>query len=233
MNILLIGGTKGFGAALVQELQQRGSTVVTVGRSGADYNANVGNAKAWKEIVQRIVAQQGAFGAVFFVVGYARALPHEQQSEEVFAEHMQKNVGYVEQALAVLALSEHAAVVTTGSQWSWNEGATIIEPYIQAKHALARATREFANTHRSKSVVHLCVPPMNTPLRDQVWADFGSKPEQTSSVEVADPEMIAAIFIDQAFNRKHTGELFQIASDGSVTEVHQETKKPEPHLQLQ
>ena len=214
MMILLIGGTQGFGKALADQLRGKGHDLVTVGRSGGDYQVDVSDADAWKETLAEL--SQQVFDAVIFCVGYARAMPLVDQDPDVIKQHYDGNLGYVLLALDVLKLAKDAVVATVGSQWSYKYGDDFLKPYIVSKHELVRHTKEYATYHRHHSVVHIALPPMKTPQRDLGWSSHDRRPESISDIEFMAIEKAAERFVEVLFQDRYHGELVQIMANGSM-----------------
>lgn len=175
MKVLVIGGTRGFGASVTRELWLAGNDVVTVGRSDGDFICDVSDVAAWSSTVEHIVREHGAFDLIVCVVGYARAKPSAMLTTADWISHASANIWYVETALTRIP---HRRFVTTGSQWSHRIGNDELIPYIQSKHALRELTRD-------KGGVHYCVPTMDTPQLWQVWSGTHSAAQLADTAVVA------------------------------------------------
>jgi len=230
MKALVVGGTKGFGKFVSEALIKRGYEVITVGRTGGDFEVDVGEKNVWDSTLDSIRQTQGCFDVVIFVVGHARASDPMLRTKEDYTEHEQKNVGYIEAALEKIEFSKKARIVTLGSQWSYKEGVKELAPYIEAKHNLRELTKKFAVEHPDFSVAHMAAPPMNTPQRELVWKNFGAKPEQKTIIEVADPVVIAESLVNEMIEREYHGETLQIDSAGKIHEIFQEELLSENYI---
>lgn len=230
MKALVVGGTKGFGFEVARELRTKGYDVITVGRSGGNFNVDIGDEKRWIMVLDEIRKEHAKFDMAIFIAGFARASSTTERTKKEWQEHRQKNVGYVEAALSHLRFAQRATVVTIGSQWSYKKGAKELESYIRSKHQLREFTESFAEEHPEYSVAHIAVPPMSTPQRELVWEGFGDKPEKNQNqVEVADLDVIAEALVEEAVENEHHGELIQIDTHGE-RHVVVERQRPKENL---
>lgn len=217
-NALVVGGTRGFGKAITEELKKNKIAVTTVGRSSGDYVVDIGDKEKWSEILNKLKSEE-KFDIVVFVAGFARVIDPSKRTKEDFSEHRQKNVGYVESGLNELSFSENAKVVTIGSQWSYKSDSDELQPYIKAKHELRSLTTKFAKEYPEMSVVHLSVPPMKTPQRELVWSEYGTPPDATEKVELGKIEEIAKVVVDETLSSEFHGETFQISTEGEMIKI--------------
>lgn len=171
MKALVIGGTTGFGLAVVAELAVAGQyQVVTVGRSGGDYQCDVADLAMWRETLRRIRRDHPDLDLVVCVVGYARFVSSSTLTEPVWRKTAAANLTYVKLAYRILAaglVRRQGCFVAIGSRWSYRTDCELLLPYITAKHRLRSWLAGITNRQPLIRFIHHVVPPMDTP---QYWA---------------------------------------------------------------
>lgn len=222
MKALVIGGTKGFGKEVVQELAKRDYELVTVGRSetdlpGQNFICDIGDLKEWEMILEKIKLRHPAFDLVIFIAGFARAKSFQNLSLEDWHEHLNKNLLYV--ALALQQLEKVAKIVTIGSQWSYKVGSDELVPYTIAKHALNTLTKDFAVRNPAVMANHYCVPSMRTPQAEEVSASFEKMGRVYAPTDVANPIDIAGKLVQHMLDYQESGKTLAIDARGIITQI--------------
>lgn len=199
---LVIGGTKGFGAEVSKELKNKGYELITVARSknpeidSEQYECDIGDLKQWRKTLEEIKSRHRSLQALVCVVGYVRL-----KTSGIFTAHdwddvYTRNLTYVVLALQGLApqFKQGTKILTTGSQWSYREeGDEHIVPYRAAKHALRALTEQFGEENPHLTVVHCCVPSMDTPGAQNAseLAGIQTHPSGLPPKQLADPKVVA------------------------------------------
>lgn len=230
MKALIIGGTKGFGKELSNNLIGKGYEVYTTGRTKPDFNVtknfkcDVGKLNNWLKVVNKIKKLGVSFDLVVFVAGYARAKQVQDFNNKDWEEHFTKNVTYVSLGLEKLkeVFNKGCNVVTIGSKWSFNTGFPALTPYIVSKHALRVLTENFSKSESDYYVNHYCVPTMNTPQKAEVEESFKSIGldfnVQKTFVGDANPSAVAKMLVEDILDNKNTGKTLYINSEKGIIE---------------
>ncbi|MBT6820456.1 SDR family oxidoreductase [archaeon] len=173
-SALVIGGTRGFGKAISDELAKRKFEVFTIGRSeDSTFRCDLSDKKAFRRILRKIRRSLPKIDVLACVAGFARARRPVDLMEKDFEITMQCNLGYVSQALDMLSRNVHAAedgrIITIGSKWSLRDDCSLLVPYIKAKHKLIEFVRENSDEN---NISCFCVPSMKTPGYGEVRSSF-------------------------------------------------------------
>lgn len=226
---LIIGGTKGLGAEISRELKEKNYGLITVARSenpkidSEQYACDVGNLKQWRKTLEEIRSRHRSLQALVCVVGYVRL-----KTSGIFTAHdwddvFRQNLTYVVLALQELAphFRQGAKILTTGSQWSYRkEGDEYIVPYRAAKHALHALTEDFGKENPHLTVVHCCIPSMDTPGAQNASAIAGiqTHPSGLSPEQLADPKVVAKGMIDYLITTNPSGSVV-IDREGKISQI--------------
>lgn len=231
MKALIIGGTKGFGQEILEQLLDKKYEPITVSRSKTGYknylhySCDVGNLEQWAKTLGKIVDQQKSLDFLACIAGFAVAKPFEDLTSDNWNQHFSKNVTYVALAFQklgdLLRSSNSPKVLTIGSQWSYKTGNNKLVPYIVAKHALRTLTEDFASRNSTFHSNHFCAPTMDTPGYWEVRKSFQAIGEETSIAGftpegLADSKIIAKSIIEKALETDITGCTFVVKPDGVI-----------------
>lgn len=234
MKALIVGGTRGFGKEISDQLLDRGYDLITVGRSASrfkkhpHYACDVGDLDSWYETLKRIKAEHKSLDFLACIVGFTRAKSSKHLTPDDWNETFSRNVTYVALALQELTdsllASKHPKVVTIGSQWSYKTGCDELVPYTVAKHALRTLTEDFAQRNPRIQINHYCVPTMNTPGYWDVRKSFQEAGEESTIASftpdgLADPKVVAKSIIEKALETDASGSTFIIKPDGLIDEL--------------
>ncbi|WP_120632554.1 short chain dehydrogenase [Ruegeria sp. EL01] len=125
MRIILVGATGDIGQAACKELEQR-HEIITVGRSGGDYQVDVGDLNA----VKSLYAAVGDFDAVVSCAGDATFAPLAELDQEAFMVGLrQKVMGQVNLVLAGLD------VIADGGSFTLTSGVLDRDPIRMGANA--------------------------------------------------------------------------------------------------
>ncbi|MFS4580075.1 short chain dehydrogenase [Phaeobacter sp. C3_T13_0] len=125
MRIVLVGATGDIGQAARKELEQR-HEIITVGRSGGDYQVDVGDLNA----VKSLYAAVGDFEAVVSCAGDATFAPLAEMDQETFMVGLrQKVMGQVNLVLAGLD------VIADGGSFTLTSGVLDRDPIRMGANA--------------------------------------------------------------------------------------------------
>lgn len=233
MKALIIGGSKGFGEEISNELKVKSFEVVTVGRSEkADFMCDIGNLELWQHTIKKIKSIHSNFDLIIFVVGYARGISSKDLSIENWYEHLNKNLIYV--ALGIEAFKETlnsgAKVITIGSQWSYKIDSDELVPYIVSKHGLDTLTKNFATRNPTIKANHYCVPTMHTVQEKEVEKSFEQIGKVFRPKRIAVSKDIAVNLISHIISNNETCKTLSIDADGIISQITQSKTSIENEL---
>jgi NAD(P)-dependent dehydrogenase (short-subunit alcohol dehydrogenase family) len=222
MKALIVGGSRGFGEEISNELKKKGFSVVTVGRSNnPDFVCDIGDLEQWQRTIQDIKSAHANFDLIIFVAGFARGISAKDLTIENWYEHLNKNLIYV--ALGIEAfkdtLNPGGKVITIGSQWSYKMGSDELVAYTVAKHALDTLTKDFATRNPSIKVNHYCVPTMNTAQEKEVEKSFEKINKTFAPKRIAVSENIAASLANHIVSNSETCKTLNIDTDGIISSI--------------
>lgn len=182
MKALVVGGTTGFGAALVAELSAT-YEVVTVGRSGEEsanhYVCDVTNLPRWQQVLRQIRTDHPDIELVICAVGYARLQSPSSLAKEDWQRTAVANTTYVKVAYRMLRevlAQRHGCFIAIGSRWSSRHDCDQLLPYIAAKRRLRCWVEGLARRQLAIRFVHCAVPQMDTPQYSQVVGGLADAP---------------------------------------------------------
>lgn len=231
---LVIGGTRGLGKELSDQLLDRGYDVITVSRSASGheshphYSCDVGDLDSWQKTLQRIRTEHDSLDFLACVAGFARAKSSKDLTADDWNKTLSRNITYVALALqelsGLLQASNHAKALTIGSQWSYKTGCDELVPYTVSKHALLTLTEDFAQRNPRIQINHYCAPTMDTPGYREVKKSFQDVGEESTIMKftpdgLANPKVVAKVMIDKALQTDASGSTFIIKPDGSIEEL--------------
>ncbi|MBI4170963.1 MAG: SDR family oxidoreductase [Candidatus Aenigmarchaeota archaeon] len=234
MKSLVIGGTRGFGKELSDQLLDRGYDLITVSRSASGYenrphySCDVGDLNSWHETLQRIKSEYDTLDFLACVAGFTRAKFSKDLTIDDWSQTLSKNVTYVALALQELSnllhVSNHPRALTIGSQWSYKNGCDELVPYTVSKHALRALTEDFAQRNQRIQINHYCVPTMDTPGYWEVRKSFQNAGEASTILSftpegLADPKVVAKAIVDRALETDASGSTFIIKPDGFIEKL--------------
>lgn len=125
MRIIVVGATGDIGQAACKELEQR-HEIITVGRSGGDYQVDVADMNAVKSLYDTV----GAFDAVVSCAGDATFAPLSEMDQETFMVGLrQKVMGQVNLVLAGLD------VIADGGSFTLTSGVLDRDPIRMGTNA--------------------------------------------------------------------------------------------------
>src|SRR3989344_6849124 len=230
MKALVIGGTRGFGKEISDNLVKKGFDLVTVSRSKKGYknhihyHCDIGNLDLWKRSIEKILKKNKEIDLIFFVFGFADPNPFTKLSVKDWSDTFSRNVVYVAMLLQNIEDSplgyDGIKIVTIGSQWSYKVGNKYLVPYIVSKHALKILTDDFAKRNRSMIVNHICVPTMNTPAYHVIRRSF-ERIGTNNLVKgiVSDHQKIAKKLVQLVLDNNKSGVSFIITPKGKVNRL--------------
>ncbi len=234
MKALIIGGTRGFGKEISDQLLDRGYDLITVSRSASGYenhfhySCDIGDLDSWHNTLQKIKSEHECLDFLACVTGFTRAKSSKDLTADDWNETLSKNVTYVAFALQELSdllhASNHPKALTIGSQWSYKTGCDELVPYTISKHALRTLTEDFAQRNPRIQINHYCVPTMDTPGYWEVRKSFQNVGEESTITSftpdgLADPKVVAKTVIDKTLETNASGSTFIIKLDGLIDEL--------------
>lgn len=238
MKAIIIGGTRGFGKEITNNLSKKGYEVITIGRHKipnlkTSYSCDVNDLDKLGKVILAIKKENPVIDLIACVAGFAEAKNPKDFTKKDYDETFRKNVGYVSLILKELTTNFENSIrpklITIGSQWSYKTGLAELEPYILAKHKLRKLTKDYAIKHTKISSNHYCVPTMNTSQYNLVKKSFQKigKEEVIKNFmdgELADYKIVAKNLIGLALRTKKTGTTFIISSNGKIKILNPDTK---------
>jgi len=234
MKALIIGGTRGFGKEISDQLLDRGYSLITVSRSASGYknrlhySCDVGDLDSWYKTLQKIKSEYDSLDFLACVAGFTIAKSSKDLTIDDWNQTLSRNVIYVALALQELSdllhASDHPRILTIGSQWSYKTGCDELVPYTIVKHALRTLTEDFAQRNPRIQINHYCVPTMDTPGYWEVRESFQNIGQETTIKsftpdKLANPKVVAKSIIDKALETDASGSTFIIKPDGFIEEI--------------
>jgi len=234
MKALIIGGTKGFGKEISDQLLDRAYSLITTSRSVSGYKSHphyscdVGDLDSWHETLKKIKVEHKSLDFLACVVGFTEAKSSKNLTIDDWNQTLSKNITYVALALQELSdllyASENPRVLTIGSQWSYKTGHDELVPYTIAKHALRTLTEDFAQRNPKIQINHYCAPTMDTPGYWEVRESFQNIGQESTIKnftpdKLANPKVVAKSIIDKALETNASGSTFIIKPDGSIEKL--------------
>lgn len=231
MKALVIGGTKGFGKEISENLVGKGFDLITVSRAKKGYKGNVhykcnlSNLISWKKVINKILKQNKDINLIFFVYGFVKPKKFTALNANDWLKSYSTNVVYVSLLLQELENNKHKykniKIATIGSQWSYKTGHDYLVPYIVSKHGLKSLTEDFARRNGNITINHICVPTMDTPGYYSVRKSFekiGKRKliDQLSRGIVANHKQIAKSVLKLVLRNNKSGVTFMITSEGKI-----------------
>ncbi len=234
MKALVIGGTRGFGKEISDQLLDKGYNLITVSRSTSGYknyphySCDVGDLDSWQKTLQQIKSEHKNLDFLACVAGFTKARFSKDLTIDDWNQTLSRNVIYV--ALALQELSEllhtsnHPRVLTVGSQWSYKIGCDELVPYTVAKHALRTLTEDFAQRNSRIQINHYCAPTMDTPGYWEVRESFQNIGQESTIKSfvpdrLTDPKVVAKSIIDKTLETDASGSTFVIKPDGLIEKL--------------
>ena len=216
---LVIGGNRGFGKALSDQLGNHGFDLYTIGRSEeCSFQCDISDVLALDNTLRIIKNKLPVIDVLACVVGYARAKSSVDLTENDWRVTLQCNLGYITQSLEVLngniLKSENNKVITIGSRWSLRRDCPLLLPYIEAKHQL----RSFVESkHGNPKMSCYCVPPMETPGCNAVINSFQELGiSEFPSGKFGDVNTIAKSIVDHNLTNQSSGRTYRLSSRGRI-----------------
>lgn len=234
MKALIVGGTRGFGKELSDQLLDRGYNLITVGRSASGYqnhphySCDVGDLDSWQKTLHKIQEEHDSIDFLACVAGFTRAKSSKDLTADDWNQTLSRNVTYVALALQELSdllhASNHPKVLTIGSQWSYKTGCDELVPYTVSKHVLRTLTENFAQRNPRIQINHYCVPTMDTPGYWEVKKSFQDVGEESTIMSftpdgLANPKVVAKAIIDKSLETDASGSTFIIKPDGLIDKL--------------
>jgi L-fucose dehydrogenase len=242
--VVVTGGARGIGKAIVELLNEEGAKVAIVDRAtqanktlpdrnikGTYFTADLKAAEACKQVVTEIVAELGPIDALVNNAGSNDNIGLEKGTPEKFIESLNGNAGhyYFMAHYCLPYLKEkHGAIVNIGSKTSvTGQGNT--SGYVAAKGAILSLTREWAVELLPYSIrVNAVIPAeVATPLYESWLKGFADPQEKLKQVSrkiplehrLTKPEEIAhaVAFLLSDRSSHTTGQWFFV--DGGYTHL--------------
>ncbi len=230
MKALVIGGTKGFGKEVSNNLLKNNFNLVTVSRakrginSQPHYSCDIINLKLWEKILKKIKKHK-KIDLIFFILGFANPKPSNKLTIKDWEEALAKNLIYVSMALEQLKgnliKSKNPKIITIGSQWSYKVGCDPLVPYTVSKHALKTLTEDFASRNKKIKANHFCLPTMDTPGYRPVKKAFLKIGEKKiiSGFSMANPKIIAESLVKFVLKFNKSGNTFVVDITGKINRI--------------
>ncbi|MBS3174730.1 SDR family oxidoreductase [Candidatus Woesearchaeota archaeon] len=230
MKALIIGGTKGFGKEISDNLINNGIGVITVSRSKIHYKdhlhyrCDLSNLMLWKRCINKILKENKDIELIFFVYGFAKPKNFINLNTNDWLKSFSTNVVYI--ALLLQKLEDKLQkknimkIVTIGSQWSYKIGCDYLVPYTISKHGLRTLTEGFAQRNKNIIINCICVPTMDTPGYYKIRKEFEKLGRKEligmSKGLVADHKHIANEVVRLTLKNNESGATYIITSEGKI-----------------
>jgi NAD(P)-dependent dehydrogenase (short-subunit alcohol dehydrogenase family) len=176
---LVTGSTSGIGRAVAELLDSEGATVVTVGRSGGDVQADLSKPGEPERVVRETVECHGRIDVLVNNVGAAYQRTFEEVTDKQWDELWQLNVmSYVRSIRAVLpAMRERkAGVIVNVSSTSGKRPSASMPDYSVTKAAVLSLSRLIADVYAKDGIRCNAVTP--GPTATEAWLGEGGLADQ-------------------------------------------------------
>ena len=176
---LVTGSTSGIGRAVAELLDGEGATVVTVGRSGGDVQADLSKPGEPERVVRETVECHGRIDVLVNNVGAAYQRTFEEVTDKQWDELWQLNVmSYVRSIRAVLpAMRERkAGVIVNVSSTSGKRPSASMPDYSVTKAAVLSLSRLIADVYAKDGIRCNAVTP--GPTATEAWLGEGGLADQ-------------------------------------------------------
>lgn len=181
-SVLVTGGSRGIGLAIVEQFKAAGWRVATCARAlshladnNADYKfgCDVTDAEAVQSGIAAVVQHLGAIDALVNCAGLAGSNPLDPESDDALWQHIidvNLNGTYYVTKYAFPHMSDGGRIINIGSVLS-HIGSADQTAYTAAKHAILGFTRAFAHYAASRSVTCNAVCPgwVRTDMASDRW----------------------------------------------------------------
>jgi len=176
---LVTGSTGGIGRAVADLLDEEGATVVTVGRSGGDVQADLARAGEPERVVRETLERHGRIDVLVNNVGAAYQRTFEEVTDEQWDELWQLNVmSYVRSIRSVLpAMRERkAGVIVNVSSTAGKRPSASMPDYSVTKAAVLSLSRLIADVYAKDGIRCNAVTP--GPTATEAWLGEGGLADQ-------------------------------------------------------
>lgn len=230
MKSLIIGGTSSLGKSISEELLSRGAEIITVSRAAEGlpnrehFQCDMLNKSKLETILNTIREENAIIDNIWCVAGYAFPKRVQEQTQEVYQRHLDRNFTYVKLSLNALfdnlKRSPNSQVITLGSQWSYRpkEDFAELAPYADAKKILRKYTHTFAIENPTIKANHYCIPSTDTFTTRRIMETLSkiNKVLPTSHTYLANPQVIARGLVEHALKFEGSGETLVCDVNGLV-----------------
>ena len=179
---LVTGSTGGIGRAVAELLESEGATVVTVGRSGGDVQADLAKPGEPERVVRETVERHGRIDVLVNNVGVAYQRTFEEVTDEQWDELWQLNVmSYVRTIRAVLPAMRvrKAGVIVNVSSTAGKRPSASMPDYSVTKAAVLSLSRLIADVYAKDGIRCNAVTP--GPTATEAWLGEGGLADQQAA----------------------------------------------------
>jgi 3-oxoacyl-[acyl-carrier protein] reductase len=179
---LVTGSTGGIGRAVADLLAAEGATVVTVGRSGGDLQADLGQPGEPERVVRATEEQHGRIDVLVNNVGVAYQRTFEEVTDEQWDELWQLNVmSYVRTIRAVLPgmRERKTGVIVNVSSTAGKRPSASMPDYSVTKAAVLSLSRLIADVYAKDGIRCNAVTP--GPTATDAWLGEGGLADQQAA----------------------------------------------------
>jgi 3-oxoacyl-[acyl-carrier protein] reductase len=176
---LVTGSTGGIGRAVAELLVAEGATVVTVGRSGGDVQADLARPGEPERVVRETIERHGRVDVLVNNVGVAYQRTFEEVTDEQWDELWQLNVmSYVRCIRAVLPgmREQKAGVIVNLSSTAGKRPSASMPDYSVTKAAVLSLSRLVADVYAKDGIRCNAVTP--GPTATEAWLGEGGLADQ-------------------------------------------------------
>jgi 3-oxoacyl-[acyl-carrier protein] reductase len=176
---LVTGSTGGIGRAVADLLGTEGATVVTVGRSGGDIQANLARPGEPERVVRETLDRHGRIDVLVNNVGVAYQRTFEEVTDEQWDELWQLNVmSYVRSIRAVLPAmrGRKSGVIVNVSSTAGKRPSASMPDYSVTKAAVLSLSRLIADVYAKDGIRCNAVTP--GPTATEAWLGEGGLADQ-------------------------------------------------------
>lgn len=176
-KVLVTGGTRGIGAAIVVDLRNAGYQVISVARSaGADIRCDVTD----RDAVARLHREAGEIDILVNNAGGAVTAPFLKMSEQTWDDQFSlnlKSAWYCIQEFMPGMIQRKRGQIINIASTAGKKGYPYIAAYVSAKHAIIGLTRALAKELAKKGVTVNAVCPsfVDTPMLRRSAAEVAAK----------------------------------------------------------